>query len=320
MGAKGAFVPLKRLCDLAAAEEREGFPEHGSDVISTAVLQVARGVDELLRGGGVAAGHLEVGATDDGELLGLAVRDPLRLGQELVGAVKVLVALDLVRLGAAEVDVVRRERAKDARALVLGVGVILLDFWSGIGEGSRGRGSRSDRARGRRSEEAHFASHSRRGAGRARAIVGFDAAQTPARRRRRVGSRARRTRTAPGRHDLAELFLLPALQVRLGQVEPHPQGRELRLQEAEQVVDAVGEIVHLERDRLVRAGDGHVDGQAIDVGVRLHRHLSERRVRGAAPRVAPCGSDFEAASRSKTQTLNFEVGLRENREKASRAP
>ena len=85
-------------------------------------------------------------------------------------------------------------------------------------------------------------------------------------------------------------------------------------------MDAVGEIVHLERDRLVRAGDGHVDGQAIDVGVRLHRHLSERRVRGAAPRVAPCGSDFEAASRSKTQTLNFEVGLRENREKASRAP
>ena len=46
--------------------------------ISTAVLQVARGVDELLRGGGVraAAHHLEVGATDDGELLGLAVRDP----------------------------------------------------------------------------------------------------------------------------------------------------------------------------------------------------------------------------------------------------
>ena len=156
MGAKGAFVPLKRLRDLAAAEEREGFPEHGSDVISTAVLQVARGVDELLRGGGVAAGHLEVGATDDGELLGLAVRDPLRLRKELVSAVKVLVALDLVRLDAAEVDVVRRERAKDARALVLGVGVILLDFWSGIGEGSRGRGSRSDRARGRHDRKGTF--------------------------------------------------------------------------------------------------------------------------------------------------------------------
>ena len=200
MGAKGAFVPLKRLRDLAAAEEREGFPEHGSDVISTAVLQVARGVDELLRGGGVAAGHLEVGATDDGELLGLAVRDPLRLRKELVSAVKVLVALDLVRLDAAEVDVVRRERAKDARALVLGVGVILLDFWSGIGEGSRGRGSRSDRARGRHDRKRHISRRIRVGAqdGRARSW-----GLTPRKHPRVDADESDLERDAPGLHPVA---------------------------------------------------------------------------------------------------------------------
>ena len=125
-----------------------------------------------------------------------------------------------------------------------------------------------------------------------RDLPGIPPRDPSARRGNRARSEGRaRTLGASRAHDFDELFLHASLEVRLGEVQPQPERGELGLEKAEEVGD-VGEIVHLERDRLVRAGDGHVDGQAIDVGVRLHRHLSEGRIRGAAPRVAPCGSDL----------------------------
>ena len=56
------------------------------------------------------------------------------------------------------------------------------------------------------------------------------------------------------------MFLLAPLQVRLGEVQPQPQRTQLGLQEAEHVVHILGKVVDVEGHRLVRPGDGDVDG------------------------------------------------------------
>ena len=132
MRSKRSPVPLKRLSGLSATIQHESFPQHRTDVVPAVVFHVARAVQELLSGDGVAAREFEMRAAKNRHLFGLLpvrrLLDQRRLAEQTLGFVKVVVSTDLVSLGAAQVDVVRSERAQDARAFVLGVGVELLNL------------------------------------------------------------------------------------------------------------------------------------------------------------------------------------------------
>ena len=112
-----------------------------------------------------------------------------------------------------------------------------------------------------------------------RDLPGIPPRDPSARRGNRARSEGRaRTLGASRAHDFDELFLHASLEVRLGEVQPQPERGELGLEKAEEVGD-VGEIVHLDRHRLVRPGDGDVDAHARDVRVRLHRHRDDATAR-----------------------------------------
>ena len=145
----------------------------------------------------------------------------------------------------------------------LGVGVILLDFWSGIGEGSRGGGpGHGSGARETRSEEDHIRVvrvGAQDGRARSRGL-------TPRKHPRVDADESDLERDAPGLHPVAMISRncssFPRCRYALARSSHTRSVSTPACRRLEQVVDAVGEIVHLERDRLVRAGDGHVDGQA----------------------------------------------------------
>ena len=112
-----------------------------------------------------------------------------------------------------------------------------------------------------------------------RDLPGIPPRDPSARRGNRARSEGRaRTLGASRAHDFDELFLHASLEVRLGEVQPQPERGELGLEKAEEVGD-VGEIVHLDRHRLLRPGDGDVDAHARDVRVRLHRHRDDANAR-----------------------------------------
>ena len=69
-----------------------------------------------------------------------------------------------------------------------------------------------------------------------------------------------------------EIVLLALLQVRLGDVEPDVERRELLLQELEHGVGVVGEIVDGKRDRLFRLPDRDVDDVPDAISGVHHRH------------------------------------------------
>mmetsp|Transcript_858 Transcript_858/g.3896 ORF Transcript_858/g.3896 Transcript_858/m.3896 type:complete len:360 (+) Transcript_858:2553-3632(+) len=125
-------VPLKGVLDLIPLEKNDRLPEHGADVVLAAVLEGSRLVKQLLPIDRVPLCHLQMRSRDARHLLpvlpALVLPQQIRLIDQLLSLGEVLHAVDLVALALGDVDEVGRERAEDAAALVLRVGIILLDL------------------------------------------------------------------------------------------------------------------------------------------------------------------------------------------------
>ena len=129
---QGPLVPLQGVRDLIPLEEQKRLPEHRAYVVLAPILQAARLVQQLLRVDRVPLRKLQVRSRDAGHLLSvlppLVLPQQIRLIDQLLGFREEFHAVDLVALALSDVDVVGRERAEDAAALVLRVGIILLDL------------------------------------------------------------------------------------------------------------------------------------------------------------------------------------------------
>ena len=129
---QGPLVPLQGVRDLIPLEEQKRLPEHRAYVVLAPILQAARLVQQLLRVDRVPLRKLQVRSRDARHLLSvlppLVLPQQIRLIDQLLGFREEFHAVDLVALALSDVDVVGRERAEDAAALVLRVGIILLDL------------------------------------------------------------------------------------------------------------------------------------------------------------------------------------------------